>query len=113
VGAREILVGVSRIGERGSRGFERFEQGIVDAAALVALSVPGGAQRQGDVGHGVEAAVVVGGVDVELLAQAMVSLEFVLRPGSEWHDTWIDGDEDGGGARTAHAIAAVLRAALG
>ncbi|MEV0128775.1 DUF4259 domain-containing protein [Dactylosporangium sp. NPDC050688] len=107
---REILAGVPRIGER---GFDWFEQDVVDAAALVALSVPGGAQQLAGIGHGAEAAVVAGGVDVELRAQALAGLEQMLRPGNDWHDTWIDGDEDGEGARTAHAIAAVLRSSLG
>ncbi|GAA3241352.1 DUF4259 domain-containing protein [Dactylosporangium siamense] len=103
---REILGGVSRIGER---GFDWFEQDVVDAAALVALSVPGGMEQLADIGHGAEAAVVIGGVDIGLRTQALVGLELMLQPGNDWHDTWIDGDEDCEGARTAHAIAAVLR----
>ncbi len=96
----------------------------MDAAAFVALSVPGGAEQLAGTGHGAE--VVAGGVDVELRTQALAGLEQMLRPGNsvgsnataatppnDWDDTWIDGDEDGEGARTARAIAAVLRPSLG
>lgn len=107
---REILVGASRIGER---GFDWFEQDVVDAAAVVALSVPGGAKQLDDIGHGAEAAVVISGVDVQLRAQALAGLELMLRPGNDWYDTWIDGEEDGEGARAAHVIAAALRSSLG
>ncbi|GAA4261557.1 hypothetical protein GCM10022255_094620 [Dactylosporangium darangshiense] len=50
---------------------------------------------------------------IQSRAQALAGLELMLRPGNDWYDTWIDGDEDGEGARTAHAIAAVLRSSSG
>ncbi|GAB3842199.1 hypothetical protein GCM10027610_052610 [Dactylosporangium cerinum] len=107
---REILGGVNRIGDR---SFDWFEQDVVDAAALVALSVPGGRELLADVGHGAGAAVVTGGVDIELRTQALAGLELMLQPGNDWYDTWIDGDEDCEGARTARAVATVLRSSLG
>ena len=108
-------------------------QGLLDQLAgstdderrTVLREILAGAPRMGErgFGHGAEASVVTAGVGVELRAHALAGLEQMLRPGNDWHATWIDGDDgdkngdnddkNGEGARTARAIAAVLRSSLG
>jgi hypothetical protein len=102
----EIFDGALRLGDD---DVDFFPDDVVAAVTLIAMSVPGGTERLGEVAAEEAATSVVADLDGGLAAEALAALAAMRVPGYDWYDTWIDDDEEGETAQAAETIAEVLR----
>ncbi|MEV7232240.1 DUF4259 domain-containing protein [Polymorphospora sp. NPDC051019] len=89
-----------------------FPHEVVAAAALIAISLPGGESILADLSEFVAdelAPALLPTPAVGLVAPALAALTVVAGPGGPWHDGWIDDRSRAEAAQTVERLTAVLR----